>query len=153
MVRNNTDFLTEIINRFHDERTGLSLYSDLGQYRLTVSHKDDHEPELYVYYDTDHRKLDDIVSPLETTGKCDMSPYDDHIASKKNQILQLWVNCSQKYRTYIVSDGGGIEVSLSTGEYDPKRATPAAGGDEVKLVSAAKRKWHVVDLAQVRDRL
>jgi hypothetical protein len=153
LLRSNVSFLTKIIDRFHDQRTGLSLYSDLGPYRVDILYEADHVPQLYVYYDSEHKELDDIVIPLEDTDKNDTSRYDNHIAVRKNGSLQAWINCSQNYGTYLVSGNGGIEVSLSTGQYDPKRATPDAGGSRINLASTSRGKWQVVDLASKRNEL
>ena len=90
--------------------------------------------------------------PLESLPDSDRSRYDNQIVSTKKGRVHAWVNCSQNYDTYIVSDGE-IEVSLATGRYDARRATPASGGDEINLASSDEDGWHVVELSSVRDRL
>jgi len=150
LLRSNLEFLGKSLEGFHDPRTGLSLYSDLGPYRVKV------EPaveDLVVFYRSRVPEFDDLVFELDVIDHPTRSPYDNQIIRRTKAYIYAQVSCSQRYDTYLVSKEGPFTVTLTTGTYSPKKATPGRGGEEITLQSEVNGDFHVVHVTEVREKL
>jgi hypothetical protein len=153
LLDSNLQFLGEIIGSFHHEGTGLSLYSDLTPYRVTVSCEDGSVERLYAFYRARIKGMSDLVFELRHMEGETRSPYDNHIVRQTATTTELWISCSQHYDTYLVAEDGPFVVSFTCGRYSPLRATPARGGERVELASIEDGGYYVVHVTEVRDKL
>jgi hypothetical protein len=144
--------LAESLPSFHDEKTGLSLYSDLCPYRVRVHHPNGPFEKLFVFYKAREADLNDLVFELNAIEN-DRSPYDNRVISCTNSFTDVWISCSQRYDTYLVTDEGLFTVEFTTGGYDPKHATPAAGGERIGLQSEEVGAYQAVLITSVRQKL
>jgi len=152
LLRSNYAFLAKSLPRYHDERTGLSKYSDLVPYRVRLEPGGDDYRVLYVPRASFRRNVkDSIVFKLEKYGS--KSPYDNQIV-KTNKVYTLaWVACSGLYDTYLFRESGPFTLSVKTGEFSHKRATPAGGGEKITIESRQMGPYHVAELSSRRDKL
>ena len=153
LLRSNYAFLADTISDFHDERTGLSLYSDMVPYQVRLEPGTDHLQILYLPRKKHKGKLRPLLFDLWPGSPPAGSPYDNHIVKTSASYTIAWVGCSQLYDTYLVSESGPFEASLQTGEYSPKRATPSRGGEQISFSSKKMGPLHAVDLCSARERL
>ena len=152
LLRSNILFLAKSLENFHDEKTELSLYSDLSPYRARVYHGGESPPRLTVFYRARSSDLDDLAFDLKVISHDTQSPYDNQIICQTRSFTDIWISCSQNYETYLVSDTP-IAVTFNTGEYSRYRSTPGTGGEQIKLESTEIGGYHVVPVTSVRDKL
>lgn len=150
LLEANLKFLGRSLKRFHDPKTGLSLYSDLGPYRVKVEPAVDN---LIVFYRSRVPEFDDLVFELKVIEHPTRSPYDNQIIRRTKNYIYAQVSCSQHYDTYLLSKQGPFTVTFTTGTYSPKRATPGPGGEKIALHSKQKGNFNVVHLTEVREKL
>ena len=152
LLKSNYAFLAKSLSRYHDERTGLSKYSDLVPYRVRLEPGGDDYSALYV----PRSGFRDFVSDnliFELKNLNSKSPYDNQVV-KTNKVYTLaWVACSSLYDTYLFRESGPFIVSLKTGVFSHKRSTPAGGGEEVVIESRQIGPYHVAEVSSGRDRL
>ena len=152
LLASNIQFLAKTLDNFHDKETGLSLYSDLCPYRVRVHHETEELHRLTVFYKARSSDLDALAFDLKVIGHDTQSPYDNQIIRETQSFTDIWINCSQNYETYLVSDRP-VTVSFSTGKYSPYRSTPGTGGERIELESEQVSDYHVVNITSVRDKL
>lgn len=148
----NIRFLADSLENFHDEETGLSLYSDLSPYRVRVHHEAEKPHRLTVFYKARSDDLDDLAFDLKVIEHDTRSPYDNQIIRQTQVFTDIWISCSQNYETYLVSDRP-VTLSFSTGEYSPRRSTPGTGGTRIELGSDSGERYYVAHVTSVRDKL
>lgn len=152
LLRSNLLFLGKVLSNFHDEKTGLSRYSDLSPYRIRVHHGASNPPRLTAFYKAKHEGWDDLAFDLTVIAYETQSPYDNQIIRQTRSFTDIWISCSQNYETYLVSDKP-VTVTFNTGEYSPYRSMPGTGGEEIRLVSSEVNGLHIVNITSVRDKL
>lgn len=148
----NVSTLARVLPSFHDPATGLSLYSDLCPYRVRIHHPDGPPRALYAFYSSREQDLDDLVFELKPI-EGDRSSYDNRIIRSTPNYTVVWISCSQRYDTYLVAEGSSFTAEFATGTYDPHRATPAGGGEDIALQSETVGDYSVVHITSVRDKL
>lgn len=144
--------LAQSLPSFHDVKTGLSLYSDLCPYRVRIRHPNGPLEKLFVFYKAREAGLDDLVFELKPIEN-DRSSYDNRVIRSTKSFTDVWISCSQRYDTYLVAEGAPFTAEFTTGVYDPKRATPAAGGEHIELQSQKAGDYEVVHITSVRQKL
>jgi len=144
--------LAQDLPSFHDAKTGLSLYSDLCPYRVRIRHPNGPLKKLFVFYKAREAGLDNLVFELKPIMN-DRSSYDNRVIKSTKSFTDVWISCSQRYDTYLVAEGAPFTAEFTTGTYDPKRATPAAGGEHIELQSHKAGDYEVVHITSVRQKL
>ena len=152
LLYSNLKFLAESLGNFHDEKTGLSLYSDLSPYRVRVYHKSGVPSHLTAFYKARIKGFDDLAFDLKVIQHETNSPYDNQIIRQTKSFTDVWISCSKNYETYLVSDVP-IRVRFYTGEYSPHRSAPGKGGERIELESIKVNGYYVVHITAVRDKL
>jgi len=148
----NINFLATCLKNFHDEQTGLSLYSDLCPYSVRLHHETEKPQNLTVFYKSTIGDFNDLVFELKAIEHDTQSPYDNQIIRQTKSFTDIWISCSQHYETYIVSDKP-VNASFSTGKYSPGRSTPGKGGTDLKLRPDSIEQYYVINVTSVRDML
>jgi len=152
LLRSNYAFLAQSLPRYHDERTGLSKYSDLVPYRVRLEPGGDDYSVLYIPRSRFRGAISDsLVFELKQLDS--RSPYDNQVV-KTNKVYTLaWVACSSLYDTYLFRESGPFTLSVNTGVFSHKRATPASGGEKITIESQQMGPYHVASLSSRRDEL
>jgi len=153
LLRSNYAFLAKTISDFHDQKTGLSLYSNLVPYQLRLEPGLKKLQVLYLPLKKYARTLHPLLFDLRADSYSGGSPYDNHVVKSNKAYTIAWVSCSKMYSTHVVSEGGPFTASLWTGEYSPTRATPSRGGERLTLTSRKIGPFHVIDLDDARSKL
>ncbi len=153
LLAGNVRFLARILPSFNDEKTGLSLYSNLCPYFVSVRVAGAQSYSLTAFYQSRVPELADLRFSLSEIAGETHSPYDNQVVTRSETSAEVWVSASQLYETYIVSKDGPFAVEFDSGTYDPYRATPARGGEDVRLESQQVGTYYVVRLNADRDRL
>ncbi|MDD3748085.1 MAG: hypothetical protein PHX35_01840 [Candidatus Bipolaricaulis anaerobius] len=149
----NVAYLVEHLERFHDDNTGLSRYSDLTPYRVRVQYETESSPNLIAFYRSRDRELEDYRISLEGIDHESRSPFDNQIITQGQGFTDIWISCSQAFDTYVVSTTGPFTVTFDAGVYSPYTATPRAGGKGIELHSYCDDGYHVVHITDVREEL
>ncbi len=152
LILGNIRFLADSLENFHDEKSGLSLYSDLSPYRVRVHHEAEKRPRLTALYKARRDGLDDLAFDLKIIKHDTRSPYDNQIIREAKSFMDIWISCSRNYETFLVSNSP-ITVSFNTGEYSPYRSTPGTGGEQIELESIEVDDYYSVHITSVRDKL
>ncbi|MFC2078044.1 hypothetical protein ACFLTM_04475 [Candidatus Bipolaricaulota bacterium] len=152
LVQANLRFLSKILPTFHDEKTELSLYSDLSPYKVRVQHESGTPPHFAVFYAARTPELSDLRFDLAFISHDSVSPYDNQIVRQSSSSTDVWISCSQQYDTYLVSDQP-ITASMATGVYSPLRTMPGTGGQEILFASAPIGETHVIHVTSAREKL
>ncbi len=153
LFESNVRFLARSLDRFHDPESGLSRYSDLCPYRVSVEWDDAGQRELTAFYRSRVRELDDLAFDLVEIENPTRSAFDNQVIRETPTGIEAWVSCSQEYDTYLVSTSGPFTVRFAAGVYEPEDSTPGAGGTAILIPSALVDGHHVAHLTSIRDEL
>jgi hypothetical protein len=153
LFESNVRFLARSLDRFHDPKSGLSRYSDLCPYRVSVEWDDAGQRELTAFYKSRVSELDNLSFDLREIAHPTRSAFDNQVIRETPTGIEAWVSCSQEYDTYLVSTSGPFTVRLVAGVYEPEHSTPGAGGATILIPSAPVDSYHVAHLTSIRDEL
>jgi hypothetical protein len=153
LFSSNVAFLADSLASFNDKATGLSLYSDLSPYQVRVYHQDGPLNNLAVFYAARTDDLQDLSFDLAYIEQTDQSPYDNQLIDQADAYTDIWVSCSQRYDTYLVTNEAPFSVSFAAGKYDPLQSTPGQTGEKIEFSSISVDGYYVVNITEARDKL
>jgi len=154
LLNNNVKFLASTLSHYDDETVGLSRYSDLSPYSISITCERDAEPCFYMYYKARCAGLDDVMIPLRILpDEFGRSLYDNQLISwnARTGKGKATISFTQKYDGYLVSNKGPFTITIDTGRHDWQATVPKSGGKRVQLASQPLpgQEGHVADLQQI----
>ncbi len=150
---NHVAFLAEVLPNFDDRQAGISRYSDVSPYRVTVTLDRPRDMDsLAALYVPRMDELPLVRVPIRTTpDPSNFSPYDNQIVRQQGRSADVWISCSQLYNTILVARSEKMTVRMNRGTIERFQSTPGHGGEQLLLESEPHGAFRHVRFPPPRD--